>query len=143
MTRRQARELALQALFQLDFNPDAEEKNSREVQERAIEAAAAELEDHAINGKSRKFIERLVYGTMTFRDEIDKLINDAAKDWKVSRMAGVDRNIVRMAVYELKFDEEKTDVGVVVNEAVELAKKYGTDDSGRFINGVLAGVNRH
>ena len=47
----------------------------------------------------------------------------------------------RMAVYELKFDEEKTDVGVVVNEAIELAKKYGTDDSSRFINGVLAGVN--
>lgn len=142
MTRRQARELALQALFQLDFNPDKDEINSREVQEKAIEAAIAELKDSAVNSRSRKFIERLVYGTMTFREEIDKLINDAAKDWKVSRMAGVDRNIARMAVYELKFDDEKTDVGVVVNEAVELAKKYGTDDSGRFINGVLAGVNK-
>ena len=142
MTRRQARELALQALFQLDFNPDKDEINSREVQEKAIEAAIAELKDSAVNSRSRKFIERLVYGTMTFREEIDKLINDAAKDWKVSRMAGVDRNIARMAVYELKFDDEKTDVGVVVNEAVELAKKYGTDDSSRFINGVLAGVNK-
>lgn len=142
MTRRQARELALQALFQLDFNPDKDEINSREVQEKAIEAAIAEWQDSAVNSRSRKFIERLVYGTMTFREEIDKLINDAAKDWKVSRMAGVDRNIARMAVYELKFDDEKTDVGVVVNEAVELAKKYGTDDSGRFINGVLAGVNK-
>lgn len=142
MTRRQARELALQALFQLDFNPDKDEINSREVQEKAIEAAIAEWKDSAVNSRSRKFIERLVYGTMTFREEIDKLINDAAKDWKVSRMAGVDRNIARMAVYELKFDDEKTDVGVVVNEAVELAKKYGTDDSSRFINGVLAGVNK-
>ena len=142
MTRRQARELALQALFQLDFNPDKDEINSREVQEKAIEAAIAEWKYSAVNSRSRKFIERLVYGTMTFREEIDKLINDAAKDWKVSRMAGVDRNIARMAVYELKFDDEKTDVGVVVNEAVELAKKYGTDDSGRFINGVLAGVNK-
>lgn len=142
MTRRQARELALQALFQLDFNPDKDEINSREVQEKAIEAAIAELKAAAVNSRSRKFIERIVYGTMTFREEIDKLINDAAKDWKVSRMAGVDRNIARMAVYELKFDDEKTDVGVVVNEAVELAKKYGTDDSGRFINGVLAGVNK-
>lgn len=141
MTRRQARELALQALFQLDFNSDAENTASREAQEKAIEAAAAELENTVVKTRDRKFVEKLVYGTMTFRDQIDELINGAAKDWKVSRMAGVDRNIARMAVYELKFDEEKTDVGVVVNEAVELAKKFGTDDSGRFINGVLAGVN--
>lgn len=141
MTRRQARELALQALFQLDFNFDAENTASREAQEKAIEAAAAELENTVVKTRDRKFVEKLVYGTMTFRDQIDELINGAAKDWKVSRMAGVDRNIARMAVYELKFDEEKTDVGVVVNEAVELAKKFGTDDSGRFINGVLAGVN--
>lgn len=141
MTRRQARELALQALFQLDFNSDAEDIASREAQEKAIEAAAAELENTVVKTRDRKFVEKLVYGTMTFRDQIDELINGAAKDWKVSRMAGVDRNIARMAVYELKFDEEKTDVGVVVNEAVELAKKFGTDDSGRFINGVLAGVN--
>lgn len=141
MTRRQARELALQSLFQLDFNSDAEDIASREAQEKAIEAAAAELENTVVKTRDRKFVEKLVYGTMTFRDQIDELINGAAKDWKVSRMAGVDRNIARMAVYELKFDEEKTDVGVVVNEAVELAKKFGTDDSGRFINGVLAGVN--
>ena len=141
MTRRQARELALQALFQLDFNSDADDIASREAQEKAIEAAAAELENTVVKARDRKFVEKLVYGTMTFRDQIDELINGAAKDWKVSRMAGVDRNIARMAVYELKFDEEKTDVGVVVNEAVELAKKFGTDDSGRFINGVLAGVN--
>lgn len=141
MTRRQARELALQALFQLDFNSDAEDIASREAQEKAIEAAAAELENTVVKTRDRKFVEKLVYGTMTFRDQIDELINGAANDWKVSRMAGVDRNIARMAVYELKFDEEKTDVGVVVNEAVELAKKFGTDDSGRFINGVLAGVN--
>ena len=141
MTRRQARELALQALFQLDFNSDADDIASREAQEKAIEAAAAELENTVVKARDRKFVEKLVYGTMTFRDQIDELINGAAKDWKVSRMAGVDRNIALMAVYELKFDEEKTDVGVVVNEAVELAKKFGTDDSGRFINGVLAGVN--
>ena len=97
MSRRQARELALQALFQLDFNSDAETIASREAQEKAIEAAVAELENGNITAS--------------------------------------------MAVYELKFDEEKTDVGVVVNEAIELAKKYGTDDSSRFINGVLAGVN--
>ncbi len=142
MSRRQARELALQALFQLDFNSDAESIASREAQERAIEAAVAELNNAHVSSMDRKFIEKLVYGTMTFREDIDAIINEAAKDWKVSRMAGVDRNIARMAVYELKFDEEKTDVGVVVNEAIELAKKYGTDDSSRFINGVLAGVNK-
>ena len=141
MSRRQARELALQALFQLDFNSDAETIASREAQEKAIEAAVAELEHGNITARDRGFIEKLVFGTMTFREDIDAMINGAAKDWKVSRMAGVDRNIARMAVYELKFDEEKTDVGVVVNEAIELAKKYGTDESSRFINGVLAGVN--
>ena len=74
--------------------------------------------------------------------EIDGLISSASKEWKLSRMAGVDRNITRMAVFELKFREEKVTPNIIINEAVELAKKFGTDDSSRFVNGILGAVLR-
>ena len=74
MSRRQARELALQALFQLDFNSDAETIASREAQEKAIEAAVAELEHGNITARDRGFIEKVVFGTMTFREDIDAMI---------------------------------------------------------------------
>lgn len=143
MSRRQARELALQALFQLDFNQCGESELHRQQETRlaAIAAAAAEMEG-SISSNDRGFVEELVHGTMESLSDIDALIAGASRDWKLSRMAGVDRNITRMAVYELKFREERLAPGIIINEAVELAKKYGTDDSGRFVNGVLGAVMR-
>lgn len=143
MSRRQARELALQALFQLDFNQseNTEPEGQQEARLAVIDAAAAEMEGH-LGSRDRQFVEELVNGTMDSLQEIDGLITSASKDWKLSRMAGVDRNITRMAVYELKFREEKVTPNIVINEAVELAKKYGTDDSGRFVNGILGAVMR-
>lgn len=143
MSRRQARELALQALFQLDFNQCGESEPHRQQETRlaAIAAAAAEMEG-SISSNDRGFVEELVHGTMESLSDIDALIAGASRDWKLSRMAGVDRNITRMAVYELKFREERLAPGIIINEAVELAKKYGTDDSGRFVNGVLGAVMR-
>ena len=141
MSRRQARELALQALFQLDFNQseNTEPGGQQEARLAVIDAAAAEMEGR-LGSRDRQFGEELVNGTMDSLQEIDGLITAASKDWKLSRMAGVDRNITRMAVYELKFREEKVTPNIIINEAVELAKKYGTDDSGRFVNGILGAV---
>lgn len=141
MSRRQARELALQALFQLDFNQseNTEPEGQQEARLAVIDAAAAEMEGR-LGSRDRQFVEELVNGTMDSLQEIDGLITSASKDWKLSRMAGVDRNITRMAVYELKFREEKVTPNIIINEAVELAKKYGTDDSGRFVNGILGAV---
>lgn len=141
MSRRQARELALQALFQLDFNPDENADAAGEVRAAVIEAAAAEMEGH-LGARDRSFAEELVSGTMDSLAEIDELISGASTEWKLSRMAGVDRNIARMAVFELNFREDKITPNIVINEAVELAKKYGTDDSGRFVNGILGAIMR-
>ncbi|MBR6906854.1 MAG: transcription antitermination factor NusB, partial [Selenomonadaceae bacterium] len=74
--------------------------------------------------------------------EIDALIASYAKGWKLERMAVVDRNILRLASYEMKFCDPVLDPGIAINEAVELAKKYGTDDSGRFVNGILDAMAR-
>ena len=99
------------------------------------------MEGH-LGSRDRQFVEELVNGTMDSLPEIDGLISSASKEWKLSRMAGVDRNITRMAVFELKFREEKVTPNIIINEAVELAKKFGTDDSSRFVNGILGAVLR-
>ena len=72
-------------------------------------------------------------------EEIDKIINESSKGWKTTRMGKVDLTLIRLAVYEIKYEED-IPTGVAINEAVELAKKYGTDDSPAFINGVLAKI---
>jgi len=72
-------------------------------------------------------------------EEIDKIINESSKGWKTTRMGKVDLTLIRLAVYEIKYEED-IPTGVAINEAVELAKKYGTDDSPAFINGILAKI---
>ncbi len=81
---------------------------------------------------------RLAAGVQTHLEEIDAVINAHATGWRIMRMPAVDRTILRIGVYELKYTD--TPVGVVVSEAVELAKRYSTGNSGRFVNGVLAGA---
>lgn len=158
MSRRQARELALQAMFQLDFN--ALEGNTEDVIRDTLEAVSEkELKQDELPEKYQ-FTADLVQGTVSRLQEIDELIAANARDWKISRMPAVDRNILRLAVYEMRFRDMQAaakDVlkqgseaneaqsrqeveKIVINEAVELAKKFGTDDSPRFINGVLGAV---
>ena len=128
MSRRQAREMALQALFVLDFN-------------HTEEPLAAIFHEHEHTDENAKeYAELLVKGTQENLSAIDVLIAEVSKDWKVERMNGVDRNIVRMAIYEMKFGQECLSPRVVINEAVELAKNYGTEDSGRFVNGILGSL---
>lgn len=130
MSRRKAREIAVQALFQLDFN----QVNT----ETAMEAV---LDEHAgISEGAKQYAQKLVTGTQQSLGEIDTIIASASTEWKLDRMAAVDRNIARVAIYEMKFGEEQLPPNVAINEAVEMAKTFGSEDSSRFINGILGSL---
>jgi N utilization substance protein B len=124
MNRRTAREKALQALFQLDVN----EQEPRD-------AVLHVLEEEETN----EFLEQLVFGTTTHREEIDTIIKNNLENWTIERIGNVDRTILRLAIYEMKF-ESNIPINVSMNEAIELAKVFGDDDSSKFINSVLSKV---
>jgi len=130
MSRRIARELALQALFQLDFNQTTPEEALQSVCDERQEVSAA----------AREYAHILLIGTLEQKINIDQVISQTSKDWKVDRMAGVDRNIVRMALYEMNYGTEKLSAGVIINEAVELAKVFATAESSKFVNGILGSL---
>ena len=126
--RHRAREFALQMLFQIDIGQSA------------IEATLeAFWIDHTARRITRDYSERLVRGTILHQGEIDRLIVDSTENWRVERMAGVDRNILRLAIYEFLFERETPPI-VAIDEAIEIAKRYGGEDSGHFINGILDAV---
>jgi len=89
----------------------------------------------------RGFAERLVAGVVQRRPELDRLIREAAEHWRLERMAVVDRNVLRLAVYEMQH-EPGTPSAVVIDEAIEVSRKYGSEDSATFINGVLDAIRR-
>ena len=124
--RRQARELALQALYELDM--------TRHPVGEVIETRLRETED--LLPEAEPFMRQLVRGVVEHRDEIDPYIAQIAPEWPIEQMAVVDRNILRLALYELLYTPE-TPYKVVINEAVELAKEFGGPNSPRFINGAL------
>ena len=132
MSRRELREQIFKFIFRVEFN-DAEEMQEQEqlfFENFALEEQEIKEADAAyISEKSRKIIERL--------EEIDEMINKQAKGWTTQRMGKVDLTILRLAVYEIVFDED-VPTGVAINEAVELAKKFGQEESSGFVNGVLA-----
>jgi len=144
MSRTLARETAFRALFQLDFNHG--EIEEREIYETlaigtAIEAAEEFNSKDDLNAENLKYVSQTVTNVRARLEEIDEIIKShLRKNWTLSRLASADRNILRLAVFELKFSEDKVPVGVAINEAVKLAKRYGTDDSGRFVNGVLDAI---
>lgn len=125
MSRRsKAREIALQMLFQHDMNPDVGAKTVRlQIAER--------IKDESL----RKLAWDLYAGTMESRPEIDARIESAAENWELSRMAGTDRNTIRLGVFELCYTD--TPHQVVIDEAVELARKFGSAQSPQFVNGLL------
>ena len=128
MSRRIAREMAMQTLFLRDFNADADKNMT-------IETVFAEQEN--LPAKTKEYMLFLVDGTEKHLPDIDKELSEISKEWAIDRMPGVDRSIARMAMFEMKYNPEPVDAGVVINEAVELAKTFGTENSGRFINGIL------
>lgn len=125
--RRMARECALQCLY---FADSAKFLSGEEV---APYAADFERE----LGDNFAFCKDLVDGTTQHLPQIDVLVSKYAKNWTIGRMSVVDRSILRMAAYEIVFSHEKTPVPAIIDEAIELAKKYSTDNSGKFINGLL------
>jgi N utilization substance protein B len=126
MTRRsRAREVALQLLFQRDHNPSVD----RAVIERFIQDR---LRDPAL----QPFCTRLYDGVLAHVTEIDQRLAEAADNWRLPRMACVDRNVLRLGAYELLHTPE-TPPSVVLDEAIELARRYGSADSSSFVNGVL------
>ena len=141
MSRKLAREAAFKALFQLEFNSaEGEERGAYE--DLAINTMFDD-QPRLTSKKDFAYIEVTVKGARALLAEIDALIVSHLKEgWQLSRLMSADRNILRLAVYEMKFAEPPIPKGIVINEAVELAKKYGTDDSGRFVNGILEAISK-
>lgn len=133
MIRRIARELVLQSLFQIDF--------AQVDCEAALNAAVEERSDKSVE-KAKEYAQDVLNGVLANSEAIDARISEYAIDWTLERMPAVDRNILRVAVYEMFFAAEKLVPNVAINEAVEIAKIYGTDDTPRFINGVLGKMVR-
>jgi N utilization substance protein B len=127
LSRRLARETALQVLFQRDLTKEPL-ITSEEVQRWATEFVVPKT--------SRKFAQELVDGTITHQVEIDDVITSFAQDWTLSRMANVDRNVIRLATYEILFCPDIPG-RVSLNEAIELAKRFGGEESAKFVNGIL------
>jgi len=139
MSRKFAREAAFKALFQLDFNFDDEQREYCE--NLAIETMFND--NPRLTKKDLSYIESTVKGTRARLSEIDATITAHLKQgWQLPRIMAADRNILRLAVYEMKFVEPVIAKGVAINEAVELAKRYGTDDSSRFVNGILESISK-
>jgi len=129
-TRREARELALRMLFELDLG--RQEPNA---------VIASALAQSPLEGLNRELAEALVRGTLTHQGEIDQTVAALSTDWALDRQAAVDRNILRMSAFEMLYRPEAP-LATIVNEAVEMAKKYSTAESGRFVNGVLGAMSR-
>ena len=139
MSRTLAREIAFKALFQLDFNNG----DDQDYEQLAIDTVLNE--GRKISEGNQNYVKNAVKGTRVNLPAIDEIISrHLKKGWTLDRIASADRNILRLAVFEIKFDtsEPPVPLGVAINEAVELAKKYGTDNSGRFVNGILDAISK-
>ncbi|MBE1446106.1 transcription antitermination factor NusB [Paenibacillus sp. OAS669] len=135
MRRRLARELALQSLYQMEMN----EVSAREAIAHVVEEAQTEDEAQLTKEQDKiaaHDVTELVEGTISRKERIDELLMDYLKGYKMDRLSKVDREILRLATYEMVYRED-VPPKVVVNEAIELAKHFGSEESGKFVNGVL------
>jgi N utilization substance protein B len=126
--RRPARKAALQTLYETDIT-----------EHKPINVLQRLVKEMALDEEGVEFARQLVYGVITERQTIDNIIVDAAPAWPLDQVAAIDRNILRLAVYEIIVDN-MVPVPVAINEAVELAKTFGGDNSAKFVNGVLGSV---
>ena len=129
--RRQAREIALQTLYTVEVGRQGPQ-----------EALAETLENVELDEKVAEFARTLITATLHSQSEIDPILDRLATGFPVDRQSAVDRNILRLAAAEILFSASDAPPGVAVNEAVELAKKFSTTESGRFVNGVLGALVR-
>jgi N utilization substance protein B len=135
--RRKGREYALQVLFGTDLSGAAPMDGVRRDRDMAEFWA-----QRRATPEVRAFAESLIRGVTQHRASIDELVARHAMHWSMDRMATVDRNVLRLAVYELLYSQDVPE-RVVLNEAIEIAKKYGTDESGGFVNGILDHIVKH
>ncbi len=136
-TRRRAREFALQILYQLDAQAELADEQAIALFWRNFAASAeAEGAQPADLGEIQPFAEKLVRGVRQHLAELDAQIQSASKNWRLERMARVDRNLLRLALYELKYVSD-VPAKVAINEAIEIAKRFGTHESSAFVNGIL------
>jgi N utilization substance protein B len=124
-TRRKGRELALQALYQLDVTSDASEE--------ALRRFWGQCE---ASPDAREFAAQIVDGVLQRREEIDRLVEEVSEHWRIERLSRVDLNVIRIAVYELTADTALPPE-VAINEAIEVARRFGTKESAGFVNGIL------
>jgi N utilization substance protein B len=129
-TRRKAREIALQILYQMEVNPGDPAK-----------ALAHVWGNVAASPAIKEFVRRIVTGVGEHREVIDKLVAEHSEHWRLDRMDRVDKSILRMGVFELMFCDD-IPFKVAMNEAVDLGKKFGAEESGAFINGILDTISR-
>ena len=129
MSRRELREWIFQTLFRMEFH-------NKEEYEKQLELL---FETEEMSDEDKTYAKHKILDIGEHIEEIDAAINEVAKGWKTSRMAKVDLTIIRLAVYEIRYEEE-IPTKVAINEAVEMAKKYGTDTSSSFVNGILAKI---
>ena len=130
MSRTELREHIFRMLFRIEFNSAEEMKEQEGFYFEELEEATGKDQEYILD-KYRAIVDK--------KEEIDALLNEVSEGWKTSRMNRVDLTIMRLAVYEIKWDED-VPTGVAINEAVELAKKYSSDDGPSFVNGILAKV---
>lgn len=125
--RSRAREVVLQVLYRFDLNPDRDPS-----EDASFLATRLQHKDDLV-----EFATSLLHGVLRNRDELDELLNARAENWSLSRMAVTDRNVLRMGAYEILFTE--TPGRVAINEAVDLARRFGSAQSSQFVNGILDG----
>jgi N utilization substance protein B len=143
--RRRAREVALQILIQMDVNPElgADVAMQLYFEHLAIDAASDD-EDGDSRGEvvrppppfDRPMVQALVSGVAARRAELDQIVQELSRNWRLERMALVERNVIRLALYELKYTRD-VPTNVVLDEAIELTKKFGTSEGAAFVNGLL------
>ena len=130
-SRRQAREAAVQILYLRDINPH----------EALDDSLTRFWESQSVDAETKTFAEVLARGTLEKRPDIDEQIKKVTENWDLDRIAAVDRNILRLAIYEMMFCADVPPV-VSINEAIEIAKKFSTKESGKFVNGILDRIRK-
>ena len=152
--RRRAREIALQILIQLDVNPELDVDRGIRLyfDHLAVDAGSEDGDDDAPAGRTkgsafgtgtlaspafdRTMVDELVHGVAKARAELDEIVQNLSRNWRLERMALVERNVIRLALYELKYASD-VPTNVALDEAIELTKRYGTAEGAAFVNGLL------
>ena len=130
MGRRASREIAMKLLYQLEIQKDERD-----------EQIQTTFDENELTEKDQQFIKDILGGVETYREQIDQTIEKYSRGWKINRISKIDLSILRLSVYEISYRKD-IPFNVSVNEAVELAKKYSTEDAGAFINGILGNISQ-